>query len=231
MVPPDDAITTRRAPALTAASKRPTELARLVFTCSLGSRAALWTPPLEARCRTTSGLKVTNALATPSDPQSAETTSTSPGSGSPHGWLWSSMTSTLALAATSMFVAAPLAMTREHTGVFTLCPVARIALVHDIAGVAAIQAQLLREAGHEVDRISLPQIGASWSWPAKAITIPLRLLAYLPAVSRLRRGRYDVIHIHWLTQGIVGLLVGAPFFVQAHGSDLHVNLQSRVLRW
>ena len=130
-----------------------------------------------------------------------------------------------------MFVAAPLAMTREHTGVFTLCPVARIALVHDIAGVAAIQAQLLREAGHEVDRISLPQIGASWSWPAKAITIPIRLLAYLPAVSRLRRGRYDVIHIHWLTQGIVGLLVGAPFFVQAHGSDLHVNLQNRVLRW
>jgi glycosyltransferase involved in cell wall biosynthesis len=109
--------------------------------------------------------------------------------------------------------------------------VARIALVHDIAGVAAIQAQLLREAGHEVDRISLPQIGASWSWPAKAITIPIRLLAYLPAVSRLRRGRYDVIHIHWLTQGIVGLLVGAPFFVQAHGSDLHVNLQNRALRW
>jgi glycosyltransferase involved in cell wall biosynthesis len=34
-----------------------------------------------------------------------------------------------------------------------------------------------------------------------------------------------------LTQGIVGLLVGAPFFVQAHGSDLHVNLQNRALRW
>ncbi len=114
---------------------------------------------------------------------------------------------------------------------FTLCRVARIALVHDIAGVAAIQAQLLREAGHEVDLISLPQIGASWSWPAKAITIPIRLLAYLPAVSRLRGGRYDVIHIHWLTQGIVGLLAGAPFFVQAHGSDLHVNLQNRALRW
>ncbi len=194
-------------------------------------------------------MKAAKALATPSDPQSAETTSTSPGSGSPHGWLWSSMTSTLALAATSLstvcepmkpappvtatrtFVAAPLPMTREHTRVFTLCRVARVALVHDIAGVAAIQAQLLREAGHEVDRISLPQIGASWSWPAKAITIPIRLLAYIPAVSRLRRGRYDVIHIHWLTQGIVGLLVGAPFFVQAHGSDLHVNLQNRALRW
>ena len=108
---------------------------------------------------------------------------------------------------------------------------ARIALVHDIAGVARIQARLLRAAGHEVDEIPLPKIGASWSWPAKAITIPIRLIAYLPALSRLRRGRYDVIHIHWLTQGIVGLLVGAPFFVQAHGSDLHVNLQNPALRW
>ncbi|HEX9098024.1 MAG TPA: glycosyltransferase [Candidatus Dormibacteraeota bacterium] len=108
---------------------------------------------------------------------------------------------------------------------------ARIALVHDVAGVAAIQAHLLRQAGHEVDQISLPHFGASWSWPAKAIAIPIRLVGYLPAVSRLRSGRYDVIHIHWLTQGIVGLLVGAPFFVQAHGSDLHVNLQNRLLRW
>lgn len=111
------------------------------------------------------------------------------------------------------------------------CPVARIALVHDIAGVARVQARLLRAAGHQVDEIALPQIGASWSWPAKAITIPVRLIAYLPAIFRLRRGRYDVIHIHWLTQGIVGLWVGAPFFVQAHGSDLHVNLQSPILRW
>src|SRR6202158_2582041 len=105
MVPPDDAITSRRAPAFTAASKRPTELARLVLTCSPGSRAAFCTPPLEARCRTTSGLKPANAFSAPSDPQSAETTSTSPGSGSPHGWLWSSITSTIASGATSISTA------------------------------------------------------------------------------------------------------------------------------
>src|SRR3989442_13328032 len=72
-------------------------------------------------------------------------------------------------------------------------PLARIALVHDIAGVANTQARLLRDAGHEVDQIALSEVGATWSWPAKAITIPIRLAAYLPVVARLARTRHDVV--------------------------------------
>jgi glycosyltransferase involved in cell wall biosynthesis len=108
--------------------------------------------------------------------------------------------------------------------------VARIALVHDIAGVATTQARLLREAGHEVDQIALSELGASWSWPAKAGTIPFRLAAYLPVVLKLRRARYDIVHIHWLTQGVIGSMISRPFFAQAHGSDLHVNLRNPLLR-
>ena len=108
--------------------------------------------------------------------------------------------------------------------------VARIAMVHDIIGVAAAQARLLREAGHEVDQIALSELGASWKWPVKAITIPLRLATYLPVIGKLRGNHYDVVHIHWLSQGIVGLLIGRPFFAQAHGSDLHVNMHNPVLR-
>jgi len=77
---------------------------------------------------------------------------------------------------------------------------ARIALVHDIAGVAAVQAQLLRGAGHEVDQIALPTHGATWRWPAKGLALPVRLAAFWPEISRLRRGRYDVIHIHFVSQ-------------------------------
>jgi glycosyltransferase involved in cell wall biosynthesis len=109
--------------------------------------------------------------------------------------------------------------------------VARIALVHDVAGVAAVQADLLRGAGHDVDQIALPAIGSSWKWPAKAIALPARFAAYLPAIIRLRRGKYDVIHIHWLSQGIVGVLAGRSFFAQAHGSDLHLNFNKPVYRW
>jgi glycosyltransferase involved in cell wall biosynthesis len=108
--------------------------------------------------------------------------------------------------------------------------VARIALVHDIAGVAKVQARLLREAGHEVDQIPLSEFGASWRWPVKAIAIPLRLVAYLPIIARLRSNRYDIVHIHWLSQGIVGVLLGRQFFAQSHGSDLHVNMGNPLLR-
>jgi len=107
---------------------------------------------------------------------------------------------------------------------------ARIALVHDIAGVAAVQAQLLRGAGHEVDQIALPTHGATWRWPAKGLALPVRLAAFWPEISRLRRGRYDVIHIHFVSQGIVGVLARRGFFVQAHGSDLHVNLRNPAYR-
>lgn len=107
---------------------------------------------------------------------------------------------------------------------------ARIALVHDVAGIAAVQARLLRSAGHEVDEIALPAIGAGWRWPMKAAALPIRLLAYLPTIRHVRNGGYDVVHIHWLTNGIVGLLAGRPFFVQAHGSDLHLNLRNPVYR-
>jgi glycosyltransferase involved in cell wall biosynthesis len=107
---------------------------------------------------------------------------------------------------------------------------ARIAMVHDIAGVAAVQAELLRKAGHDVEQIPLPSQGASWKWPAKALAIPVRIAAFLPTIRRLRRGRYDVVHIHFLSQGIVGVLAGVPFFAQAHGSDLHANLGNPAYR-
>jgi Glycosyl transferase 4-like domain len=99
-----------------------------------------------------------------------------------------------------------------------------------VAGVAAVQAKLLRDTGHDVDQIALPQTGAAWSWPAKALAIPFRLAAYLPTINRLRRGRYDVVHIHWLAHGVAGVLSGQPFFAQAHGSDLHLNMKNPVYR-
>jgi glycosyltransferase involved in cell wall biosynthesis len=103
---------------------------------------------------------------------------------------------------------------------------ARIALVHDIAGVAEVQARILRRAGHEVDHIRLPDFGAEWGWLAKAITLPFRLLLYVPTILRLRRERYDIIHIHWVSRGIVGLLTDQPFLIQAHGSDLHMHVDT-----
>ncbi|TME72321.1 MAG: glycosyltransferase family 4 protein [Chloroflexi bacterium] len=103
---------------------------------------------------------------------------------------------------------------------------ARIALVHDVAGVAETQAQILRAAGHEVDHLKLPDFGANWPYWAKALTLPVRLLLYVPTILRLRRTGYDVVHIHWVPRGIIGILSGRPFLVQAHGSDLHAHVNT-----
>ena len=108
---------------------------------------------------------------------------------------------------------------------------ARIALVHDVAGVAPMQAQILREAGHDVDELHLHDFGANWGFLAKAATLPVRLFMYLPTVLRLRREAYDVIHVHWVPRGIVGALSGKPFLIQAHGSDLHQNVDRPGLHW
>src|SRR2546421_4677624 len=94
-----------------------------------------------------------------------------------------------------------------------------------------VQAELLRRAGHEVDEIPLPRAGATWNWPAKSVALPFRLAAYLPTINRLRSRKYDVVHVHWLSHGIVGVLSGREFFAQAHGSDLHLNLGNPVYRW
>jgi hypothetical protein len=100
-------------------------------------------------------------------------------------------------------------------------------MVNDVAGVAMSEISILRKAGYDVHFFSLPAIGASWPSLPKALSIPIRLASYLPVIIQLRRGRYDFLHIHYVPQGLVGLAVGKPFFVHAHGSDLHVNFKSR----
>jgi glycosyltransferase involved in cell wall biosynthesis len=102
----------------------------------------------------------------------------------------------------------------------------KIAIVNDIAGVARAETRILREAGYDVTFFDLPGIGASWPPLAKALAMPVRLASYLPIIVRLRCGGYDFLHIHFITQGIIGLVVGKPYFIHAHGSDLHVNFGS-----
>ena len=107
---------------------------------------------------------------------------------------------------------------------------ARITMVHDIAGVAEVEARLLREAGHEVTMVRLSSLGAGWSWPWKILGLGLRLLSFLPIVARLRQQPPEILHIHWVPMGVIGVLSGRPFFLSAHGSDLHQHFRNPVLR-
>lgn len=109
--------------------------------------------------------------------------------------------------------------------------VPRIGIVNDVAGVGSLQARLLRAAGFSVDFIDLPKPMGSWPLYAKFLTSPVRLATYIPIIWRLRRGADDWLHIHFVSQGFIGILAGKPYFVQAHGHDLHTNMSNPVLRW
>ena len=108
---------------------------------------------------------------------------------------------------------------------------ARIAIVNDIAGVAQLEVAGLRHAGWDVDFYDLPKPGARWPVWAKALLLPVRLAMYVPVILKLRRGRYDLVHVHFVSQGVVGAASGRPFFLHAHGSDLHLNMRSALMRW
>lgn len=107
---------------------------------------------------------------------------------------------------------------------------ARIAIVNNVAGVAPLEVDGLRQAGWDADFYDLPKPGAKWPVWAKAIALPLRLALSLPVVLRLRRGRYDLVHVHYVSQGFVGAASGRPYFLHAHGSDLHLNLANPLMR-
>ncbi|MBJ7596313.1 MAG: glycosyltransferase [Candidatus Dormibacteraeota bacterium] len=104
-------------------------------------------------------------------------------------------------------------------------------MVNDVAGVALVELDILRGDGLEVDYLQLPWLGASWRRPFKLLIMPLRLAAYLPVIMRLRRGRYDLAHVHFVSQGFVSLLAGLPLVLHAHGSDLHQNFNRALMRW
>jgi len=108
--------------------------------------------------------------------------------------------------------------------------VIRIAIVNDVAGVARLEVTGLREAGFKVDFYGLPRPGARWPLWAKVLVAPLRLALAAPVIFRLRRGGYDLVHVHFVSQGFVAAASGRPYFLHAHGSDVHRNLTNPVLR-
>jgi O-antigen ligase len=107
----------------------------------------------------------------------------------------------------------------------------RVAVINDVAGMGRLQARVLNEAGYSADFIELPKPGARWSPFVKLLIMPLRLAMYLPVIGQVRRIAYDWLHIHFASQGFIGVLAGKPFFVHAHGADLHINLTNPLLRW
>lgn len=99
-------------------------------------------------------------------------------------------------------------------------PPLRIAQVNDIAAVGSVLARAMRELGHDARLVEPWRPGAAIPYPWKLALLPLRAAGLLGAAATLRRGRFDVIHVHYARLGIIGPLAGRPYALHVHGSDI-----------
>src|SRR5262245_53771029 len=96
----------------------------------------------------------------------------------------------------------------------------RIAHVNDIAFVASTMVRGLQARGIDATLIKPPTPGASWTYPAKLLTIPIRAWPMASTAWHLRLDTAAIVHIHYATQAWPAMLSGRPFVVHCHGSDI-----------
>ncbi|MEX0801430.1 MAG: glycosyltransferase family 4 protein [Dehalococcoidia bacterium] len=105
----------------------------------------------------------------------------------------------------------------------------KIMQIREIANVAATLSEGLRRLGHEV---TLRPMTARKSEGAVDISgLPRRLAEAYRIDREVRRGRFDVVHMHWAHTGWLGILGRYPYFLHCHGFDLARNLDWPLLGW
>jgi glycosyltransferase involved in cell wall biosynthesis len=92
--------------------------------------------------------------------------------------------------------------------------------VNDIAFVATNLVAGLNAAGHDARVVDPPKPGAALRYPWKLGTIPVRLGLLAATAGAIRRDAPDIVHIHYASQSLVGPLIGRPFVVHCHGTDI-----------
>jgi len=101
--------------------------------------------------------------------------------------------------------------------------------VHDIANVAAILADGLRLSGYEVTLKHFKLRGPKRYTPWRIFFLPERLREILWVSNFVRRGTYDIIHIHYAYLGLVGILARKPYFLHCHGTDVSISLSRPII--
>ncbi len=107
----------------------------------------------------------------------------------------------------------------------------RIFHIHDIANVGSTLVAGLRQIGYEAELCRLNLAAPHGSILTKLLVSPLRLQEMLRVNQAVRRGRYDVVHIHFAYLGWLGILGRYPYFLHCHGSDIRRDMKDWRRRW
>jgi glycosyltransferase involved in cell wall biosynthesis len=96
----------------------------------------------------------------------------------------------------------------------------RIAEINDVASVASELTRGLRARGHDVTLLQPSLVGGGLPPGIKAVVAPIRALDWARVLWRLKRGRFDLLHIHYAYLGMLGVLAKAPYILHCHGADV-----------
>ena len=96
----------------------------------------------------------------------------------------------------------------------------RIVEINDIASVASEIGAGLRARGDSVTLIQPRLVGARLHPWLKPTVSPARAVEWAQLIRAIRRGDYDLAHIHYAYLGMLGVLGRFPFILHCHGTDL-----------
>ncbi len=99
-------------------------------------------------------------------------------------------------------------------------PRLRVAQVNDIAAVGSTLARAMNRLGVEARLIEPWRPAPRLRYPWKAAALPLRAAGIGGAGLAVRRGGFDVIHVHFARLGMIGELGGRPYTLHVHGTDI-----------
>jgi glycosyltransferase involved in cell wall biosynthesis len=107
----------------------------------------------------------------------------------------------------------------------------RIVHVRDVANVASTLVEGLRAEGHEAELLRIEAAGGRLPLPLKALFLPARLIEGARANRAIKRGRYDIVHIHVAYMGWLGIIGRYPYVLHTHGQDTRANLRHPLKSW
>jgi glycosyltransferase involved in cell wall biosynthesis len=106
----------------------------------------------------------------------------------------------------------------------------RILYIRNINQVAEADGEDMVQHGHIAKVYEPKLVGSGASFPIKLSKMPERMLDLRHIIGDLHPDKFDLVHIHWASYGILGVTSRIPFIIECHGSDVRYRLQNPFFR-
>jgi glycosyltransferase involved in cell wall biosynthesis len=108
--------------------------------------------------------------------------------------------------------------------------IVRILYVNDMNQVAKTYQSELTRRGHSVNIYEPRFDGGLAPLPIKIALMPRRILNFRHVIVNLNPDFFDIVHIHWASYGVLGLMSSIPFIVHCRGDDVRDRLNQPLFR-